>query len=102
MRELSDEKKDKIRFLCGMGFNHWQKKNMNRLYINAEDLGLEIERLAPGVVEATFCGEEIPYREAQELRNAKTFISLPDGKAYSDDIRLQELAQEKFDKVWLR
>ncbi len=99
---MSDEKKDKIRFLCGMGFNHWKKGNMNRLYIDAEELGLKIEYLAPGVVEATFCGKKISQREARALKYAKTFISLPDGTAYSDDIQLKELAQEKFNKVWLR
>lgn len=102
MRELSGEKQDKIRFLCGMGFNHWKKGNLNRLYINAEDLGLEIERIAPGVTKATFCGEEISYREAMALKYAKTYISLPDGKAFSDDVQLAELAQDKFDKVWFR
>ena len=102
MPEFSGEKQDKIRFLCGMGFHHWKKGNLNRLYINAEDLGLEMGWVFPGVTISTLCGEEIGFQEAKYLKYAKTYISLPDGKAYSDDPRLAELAQDKFDKVWLR
>lgn len=99
---LSDEKKDKLRFLAGLGFNRWQKGSIDRLYINAQDLGLEIEWVGPGISEATLCGAEITPTEAFRLREAKTYIKLPEGKAYSDDIRLAQLAQDKFDKVWYK
>lgn len=99
---LSDEKKDKLRFLAGLGFNRWQKGGLDRLYINAQDLGLEIEWAGIGISEATLCGVEITPTEAFRLREAKTYIKLPEGRAHSDDIRLAELAQDKFDQVWYK
>lgn len=99
---MSDEKRDKIRFLTGMGFKRWQKGRFDRLYINAEDLGLELERLGPGVTAATLCGEDIEPSEALKLREAKTYIDLTTGKAFSEDYRLQQLAQDKFNSVWRR
>ena len=97
---MSDEKRDKIRLLAGMGFKRWQKGNFDRLYINAEDLGLEMEYLGPGIMAATLCGEEIEPKDAQNLRYAKTYIDLNNGTAYSEDYRLEQLAQDKFDSVW--
>ena len=101
-RELSDEQRDKIRFLTGMGFKRWQKGSLDRLYIDARDLGLELDYQYGGIVSATLNGEEIDAADAANLRMAKTFISLPSGDAHSDDIRLMELAQTMFDSVWRR
>lgn len=102
MRELSDEQKDKIRFLEQRGFKRWRKGNLDRLYIDARELGLVIDYDYGKPVHAALNGTEISAADAMNLREAKTFVPIPGGVAVSDDIRLAELAQRKFDAVWRR
>ena len=102
MRELSDEQTDKIRFLEQRGFKRWKKGKLDRLYIDARELGLVIDYDYGKPVHATLNGADISVTDAVLLREAKTFIPIPSGEAVSDDVRLAELAQRKFDAVWRR
>lgn len=52
-----------------MGFKRWTKNGMDRLYVNAQALGLDRER-------GTLNGEKISNTYARGLASAKTYIDL--------------------------
>ena len=61
-----------------VGFTRWQKNGKDRLYINADSLGLEItwgKRMGQ-VESASFQGEDISKLYASELRSAKTYVDV--------------------------
>ena len=67
----------------------WTKGNMDRLYINAAQLGLVCTYYNTGNIRtATFCGEAISNCHARKMKAAKTFIDIKSDTVYSDDATL--------------
>lgn len=87
--------KDRIEELEGLGFKRWQKGNMDRLYINANMLGLVCKYYKTGnISDAEFKGKWISNCHARRMKAAKTFIDVATGKVYSDDELLKTAATE--------
>lgn len=77
-----------------VGFTRWQKNGKDRLYINADSLGLEItwgKRMGQ-VESASFQGEDISKRYASELRRAKTYVDVKTQEIIGTDEKLKEIA----------
>ena len=77
-----------------VGFTRWQKNGKDRLYINADSLGLEItwgKRMGQ-VESASFQGEDISKRYASELRSAKTYVDVKTQEIIGTDEKLKEIA----------
>ena len=82
------------------GFKHWQKGNLDRLYINAAQLGLVCTYYNTGNIQsATFQGEEISNSHGRKLKAAKTFIDCKTGQVYSDSELLRDAAQRIADEI---
>ena len=65
------------------GFNRWTKGNHDRLYINAEQLGLEVTRYKSGNVKsATWQGERISNADANRLMASKVYIDIKTGELH--------------------
>lgn len=78
-----------------IGFKRWTKGNMDRLYINAAQLGLICSYYNTGNVRsAEFCGESISNGEARRMKAAKTFIDLKTERVYSDNDTLLEATKK--------
>ena len=83
----------RINELLEKGFNRWTKGNMDRLYINAAQLGLVCEYYKTGnISNAEFRGRSISNSEARRMKAANTFIDIKTGKVYSDSLMLKEAA----------
>ena len=68
------------------GFKRWQKGSMDRLYINACNLGLTVERYNTGNIKrAYFNGESVSNSEGRRMITAKTYIDVKSGRVYSDN-----------------
>lgn len=66
------------------GFSRWTKNGMDRLYINATRLGLELEYYNTGNIKyAELNGERISNRKGGELKATKNYIDLVKGIAYA-------------------
>ena len=86
---------EKIAELTSKGFNRWQKGNLDRLYINASQLGLVCSYYKTGNISgAEFQGDQISNSQARRYKAAKTFIDVNTGKVYSDYPVLEEAARE--------
>jgi hypothetical protein len=84
-----------IRVLEGKGFNRWQKNDLDRLYINAANLGLVCQYYKTGNVrDAWFGGASISNCEARRMKMAKTFVDVKTGTVYSDNPLLKEAAEQ--------
>ena len=84
-----------IKALEAKGFNRWQKGNMDRLYINAANIGLVCQYYKTGNVrDAWFDGESISNCEARRMKAAKTFIDVKSGMVYSDSNTLKDKAEQ--------
>lgn len=84
-----------IKDLENRGFNRWTKGNLDRLYINASQLGLVCSYYNSGnISSATFCGVDISNCEARRLKASKTFIDLTDNTIHSDSERLSTKVAE--------
>lgn len=84
------------------GFNRWTKHEggLDRLYINAENLGLECDRYGTGNVKAaTFDGKKISNSKARWWLGQKTYIDLKDWKIYGSSELLKKRAREKVELV---
>ena len=85
------------------GFNRWTKGNMDRLYINAQAMGLTVSYHKTGsVAEAYWNGERISNAEGRRMMSAKTYIDLKDGALHSDNYwndDLKNAAQALIDEV---
>ena len=89
-----------ISALESKGFKRWQKNGMDRLYINATRLGLELTFYNTGNVRsAAFNGEWISNSRGRGLRDCKTYIDVADGSVHSGDSGLKENAQKLLDEV---
>lgn len=88
-------KPEMITNLEARGFNRWTKGALDRLYINAAQLGLVCQYRSVGSISgATFCGDEISNSEARRMKAAKTFIDLATDTVYSDNAALAHRAAE--------
>ena len=69
-----------IEKLTEKGFSRWTKGAMDRLYINANDLGLYTDSYKSGnICYASFNGEEISHAHALRMLGAKIWIDVETG-----------------------
>lgn len=74
-----------IEELEAKGFKRWTKGNYDRMYINPDKLGLELDFYNSGnICFAKLDGEKISNSRASKLRYCKTYLDLKTGKVYSD------------------
>ena len=86
---------ERIAELEQKGFKRWTKGNMDRLYINAGQLGLDCEYYKTGnIMYAEFKGEKISNSYARKMKAAKTYINVKTDRVYSDVEKLREAAME--------
>ena len=86
---------DRITELESKGFTRWTKGNIDRLYINATQLGLNCEYYKTGSISyAEFRGVKISNSQARRMKTAKTYIDINTGRAYSDDEMLLEAVKD--------
>lgn len=82
------------------GFKRWTKGNMDRLYINAETLGLELDYYKSGNISgATYRGETISNRRGGEMKQAKTYIDIETGELHATNWTLEQDAQQLYDET---
>ena len=85
---------ERIGALEAKGFKRWQKGKMDRLYINAKELGLECTYYNTGNIRsASFNGERISNSEARRIRDAKTYIDVATGELHSTNWMCEEAAE---------
>lgn len=73
-----------IEKLTAKGFSRWTKSTMDRLYINANDLGLYTDHYKSGnICYASFNGEEISNAHALRMLGAKIWIDVETGLLHS-------------------
>lgn len=85
---------ERIKELESKGFKRWTKGNLDRLYINASQLGLVCVYYNTGNVrDAEFNGRSISNCEARRMKAARTFIDVKSGRVYSDNSTLAEAAK---------
>ena len=90
-----------IKALEAKGFKRWTKGNYDRLYINAEALGLECEYYKTGnISSSSFKGERISHSQAYRYKAAKTYIDVATGNLLGTSPTLKEAAQEIVDSVF--
>ena len=91
---------EKIAALEKKGFKRWTKGNLDRLYINAGQLGLVCTYYKTGAISsAKFNGEDISNRKASSMKCAKTFIDIKSGILYGDNEMLKSEAQKLIDEI---
>lgn len=90
----------RIQKLEQIGFKRWTKGNMDRLYINAEQLGLDCAYYKTGNISgADFKGERISNSEAYRMKAAKTYIDIKTGVLHSTHTILKEAAEQLAETV---
>lgn len=63
----------------------WNGKKYDRIYFNAEDLGLKVRKYGTGnVAEAYVDGEKISNCEARRILNAKAYYDLTEDTLHMD------------------
>lgn len=73
-----------IKALEEKGFKRWTKGTMDRLYVNADKLGLDCCYNKSGrVLGATFNDEHVSNTHASEMLTAKTYIDVLTGEVHS-------------------
>lgn len=76
------------------GFKRWTKGDKDRMYIDAEELGLKVQKYGSGAVKhAEWDGEKISNREGAAMLHAKTYLDLTDMSVHSDDSDLLAAAE---------
>ena len=89
------------------GFNRWTMRDMDRLYINAKDLGLEVEYYKTGNVKnARWNGVHISNADARRLLSSKVYVDVKTCKLsvttsfdLSDAMSLEEAAKRAVAEV---
>ena len=82
------------------GFRRWTKGAMDRLYINAETLGLEIERRKSGSVSSAYYrGERISNNLGSAMAYAKTYIDIASGELTSGNWTLEQDARQLYEET---
>lgn len=76
------------------GFKRWTKGGKDRMYVDAEKLGLKVQKYGSGAVKhAEWDGEKISNREGASMLHAKTYLDLTDMSVHSDDSDLSAAAE---------
>lgn len=76
------------------GFKRWTKGDKDRMYIDAERLGLKVQKYGSGAVKrAEWDGEKISNHEGTAMLHAKTYLDLTDMSVHSDDSDLFAAAE---------
>lgn len=89
-----------VKALEDNGFKRWTKETMDRLYINAEALGLEVERYKTGnVSSAYYRNERISNSRGSAMLYAKTYIDIETGKLFSTNYTLEQDARQLYDET---
>lgn len=89
-----------IERLAAKGFNRWTKGNMDRMYINASQLGLACSYHSTGSIKnATFRGDSISNCEARRLKADKCYVDLKTGTVTAASSRLKDAAQDLIDET---
>lgn len=89
-----------IERLATKGFNRWTKGNIDRMYINASQLGLACSYHTTGSIKnATFRGDGISNCEARRLKADKCYIDLKTGTVTAASSRLSDAAQSLIDEA---
>lgn len=89
-----------IKALQEKGFNRWTKGNIDRLYINASQLGLVCTYYKTGNINtAEFQGRWISNSQARRMIGAKTFLDLKTDKVTSNIPELKEAAERIINEV---
>lgn len=89
-----------IEKMVGRGFKRWTKGNLDRLYINASQLGLVCSRYNTGNIKhAEFNGDSISNSHARRMYSAKTFVDCKTGKVHGDDDALCRVAEKILKEV---
>ena len=82
------------------GFKRWTKGDKDRMYIDAEKLGLKVQKYGSGAVKhAEWDGEKISNREGAAMLHAKTYLDLTDMSVHSDDSDLLAAAEAVIEEV---
>ena len=86
------------------GFKRWQKGNMDRMYINAKDIGLVCTYYNTGNISTAkilgASGENwISNSEARRMKASKTFVDVKTGELVSDNRNMRERAEELLAEV---
>lgn len=89
------------------GFKRWTKNGMDRLYIDAEALGLEVERYGTGNIKsATWQGEKVSNADARRILASKAYIDVETGELHvSSDFEkygvptVEEMARELAESI---
>jgi hypothetical protein len=74
-KEAKMTKEEKIDKLIAAGAKRWQKGSMDRIYINAEIIGLSYDCNGQN---GTFAGKTISNSKVRDLRNEKHYIDCTD------------------------
>ena len=83
-----------IKALEEKGFKRWTKGNFDRLYINADSLGLVCDFYKTGNIHyAELDGEKISNTKATALYHAKTWIDIATGELHGTSDTLLERAE---------
>ena len=86
---------NRIAELENLGFSRWTKGNLDRMYINAAQLGLVCSYYKTGnISSAEFQGESISNCQARRYKAAKTFIDIKTETVFSDIPALKAAAAE--------
>lgn len=89
-----------IAALEGKGFKRWTKGSMDRLYIDATEMGLELTYYKTGNVSgATWQGEQISNSQGRAYKYAKTYIDVATGEVVSTNDTLREAAEAILSEV---
>lgn len=89
-----------IKALEDKGFKRWTKGNLDRMYINATQLGLECTYYKTGnISSAYFKGERISNSRGYDYKAAKTYIDIKSGRLFSSVPALEEAARELYDEA---
>jgi len=89
-----------IAALEAAGFNRWTKGSMDRLYINADTLGLELDYYKSGNISgATYRGETISHKRGGEMKAAKTYIDVNTGELHGTNWTLEQDARQLYEET---
>lgn len=90
-----ETKEEMIARLEAVGFKRWTKNGMDRMYVNANVLGLHcVYRRTGSISEATFNGEYVSNRYAGQLKSTKTYLDLTTMEMHSGDDMLLNAAKK--------
>ncbi len=80
MSKLADEQIAKYE---SNGFKRWTKGNMDRLYINTTQLGLEVDFYKSGnICSAKWQGESISHADGGRILSSKVWIDIATGELH--------------------